>query len=223
MSALTPDQRKRRLRLVFAIAVLVGAIILIIAVEYAAVPDTPKTNSSNARDHQDVAANVAPESPAGARAVAPAPKPVIEEAGPTPVRAFAAGPAAPPAAAPGEYAEVAALLNRPDRTARDDVAAVAEIVTNYIQQFHEAPVGNNAEITAALAGDNPRGHAGLRADNPAISAKGELTDRWGTPYFFHALAGDLMEIRSAGPDHRMFNDDDVVWPQPETSVAQAMP
>ena len=40
--------------------------------------------------------------------------------------------------------------------------------------------------------------------------RGELTDAWGTPYFFHQLSGTEMEIHSAGPDRRMFTGDDLI-------------
>ena len=43
----------------------------------------------------------------------------------------------------------------------------------------------------------------------AIDRNGELCDRWGTPFFFHAESATHMEIRSAGPDKKMWTDDDV--------------
>jgi hypothetical protein len=72
------------------------------------------------------------------------------------------------------------------------------------------PVGENSEITAALTGKNRLGYAFIPASNPAISPKGELCDRWGTPLFFHQLSGERMEIRSAGPDRRLWTEDDEV-------------
>jgi hypothetical protein len=72
------------------------------------------------------------------------------------------------------------------------------------------PVGENSEITAALRGRNRLGFAFIPVDCPAINAKGELCDRWGSPYFFHQLSGEKMEIRSAGPDRRLWTGDDEV-------------
>ncbi len=72
------------------------------------------------------------------------------------------------------------------------------------------PVGTNAEITAALLGDNLKQ---VKLPIPAGStrnAQGELCDPWGSPWFFHQLSGKVMEIRSAGPDRRMWNEDDIV-------------
>lgn len=72
------------------------------------------------------------------------------------------------------------------------------------------PIGENAEITAVLAGHNRLGFAFIPPDCGAINAKGELCDRWGSPYFFHQLSGEKMEIRSAGPDRVLWTADDEV-------------
>ena len=54
------------------------------------------------------------------------------------------------------------------------------------------------------------GFAFIPPGNPAINARGELCDRWGTPFFFHQLSGSQMEIRSAGPDRKLWTPDDEV-------------
>ena len=72
------------------------------------------------------------------------------------------------------------------------------------------PIGDNEDITAVLTGRNALGFAFIPKDCPAIDASGELCDRWGTPYFFHQLSAQEMEIRSAGPDRKMWTDDDEV-------------
>jgi len=88
---------------------------------------------------------------------------------------------------------------------------VAHAVHDYASMFGGNPVGTNPEITAALAGDNPRhinfldAAAGLR-----VNQNGETVDPWGTPFFFHQLSGTEMEIRSAGPDRILWTYDDLV-------------
>ena len=82
------------------------------------------------------------------------------------------------------------------------------------------PVGENREITAALTGRNSIDFTFLPRDHPAINAKGELCDRWGTPFFFHQLSGGQMEIRSAGPDRTLWTDDDIVLTPPGPSQPQ---
>lgn len=73
----------------------------------------------------------------------------------------------------------------------------------------ENPVGTNAEIMKSIMGGNPRGAVLGPPAGMTVNGGGELLDRWGTPYFFHSLTRDLMEIRSAGPDRRMWNGDDL--------------
>ncbi len=74
----------------------------------------------------------------------------------------------------------------------------------------ENPVGTNAEIMAAAMGDNPKQAKLGPPEGAKLNEKGELIDRWNTPYFFHQLSRDHMEIRSAGPDKIMWTDDDPV-------------
>lgn len=74
--------------------------------------------------------------------------------------------------------------------------------------FGENPEGTNAEITAALRGANKKQ---LQMFRPGfeVNDKGEMVDQWGTPYFFHQQSAKEMEIRSAGPDQRLWNEDDI--------------
>jgi hypothetical protein len=114
----------------------------------------------------------------------------------------------PPADAPSELARD---LNRPDGDIHSDLRALEEIFRQYRSSIHGLnPVGENAEIIAVLTGRNPLNFAFLPANFPAINAQGELCDRWGTPFFFHSLSGTQMEIRSAGPDRKLWTDDDQV-------------
>ncbi len=84
------------------------------------------------------------------------------------------------------------------------------MLRDYRTLFGQNPVGNNAEIMRSIMGENPKGaHLGP-PPGMALNQSGELIDEWGTPIFFHALAKDHMEIRSAGPDRILWNGDDVV-------------
>ena len=73
----------------------------------------------------------------------------------------------------------------------------------------ENPVGTNAEIMRAVMGDNLKQVRIFPADGSSLNAAGELIDRWGTPYFFHQVSKTEMEIRSAGPDRKMWTNDDL--------------
>lgn len=90
-----------------------------------------------------------------------------------------------------------------------DVDKITLSLRDYRTVMRENPVGTNAEITSALNGGNPR-QARLLPEGQAVNDGGEMIDRWGTPYFFHQLSRDYMEIRSAGPDKIMWTPDDTV-------------
>ena len=63
----------------------------------------------------------------------------------------------------------------------------------------------------ALNGDNPKQANFLNAEaGMRVNGQGELVDSWGTPYFFHQVSGTETEIRSAGPDRKMWTEDDLV-------------
>ena len=99
------------------------------------------------------------------------------------------------------------LANLPPMTV---VENMSRTIKQFGSMFGGNPVGTNPEITKALQGDNPKQINFLKADGNRVNASGELVDPWGTPYFFHQLSGTEMEIRSAGPDKRMWTGDDLV-------------
>lgn len=105
---------------------------------------------------------------------------------------------------------IADHLNADDGSIGQDLAIVEKLLDNYLLQFGSNPVGSNREITAQLSGHNPKHHAPLARDVSAISGDGQLIDRWGTPFFFHALSARAMEIRSAGPDRELYTEDDAL-------------
>ena len=84
-------------------------------------------------------------------------------------------------------------------------------VRDYGARFGGNPFGNNREITAKLNGGNPKQIVFLKEDDGMrINQRGELIDNWGTPFFFHQISGTEMEIRSAGPDRKMWTADDLI-------------
>jgi hypothetical protein len=109
-------------------------------------------------------------------------------------------------------ARLADDLNLPGGDIRSDLAIVSSMVAAYrsIYPGKGNPVGDNRDIVETLLGANPNGIIFLWQGNRAINAQGELCDRWGTPFFFHAESGTKMEIRSAGPDRMMRTADDVI-------------
>ncbi len=109
-------------------------------------------------------------------------------------------PAPPPTTlSPAEIEQVRDAVDNLELTFRD-----------YATALGGNPVGTNAEITAALLGDNLDQ---LKLDIPGgstLNANGELCDPWGSPWFFHQLSRTKMEIRSAGKDQQLHTEDDFV-------------
>jgi len=103
----------------------------------------------------------------------------------------------------------AARLNGPEGNCRTDLEFLHLVISHYGRQLDGNPVGSNAEISAALRGDNPKRIALLPAEGKFMDSSGRLVDRWGTPYFFHAIARQRMDIVSAGPDREFWTKDDV--------------
>jgi|SRR5271165_732191 len=126
-----------------------------------------------------------------------------------PLSAAGAGPV--PAAGGEDPSHLADGLNSPSGDVRSDLRIIDGVFAAYRSALRSGnPIGENSEVTAALTGRNKLGFAFMPADSAAINSKGEICDRWGTPYFFHQLSGEKMEIRSAGPDRKLWTDDDEV-------------
>jgi hypothetical protein len=140
--------------------------------------------------------------------------PPAAPAGPAPARAANSPPAAPrpPPLPPEAPSELARDLNSPATDIQADLRLVLEVLGTFRSNFPREgnPTGSNAEITAALSGQNRLRLALIPPNHPAINGTGELCDRWGTPFFFHAEGAARMEIRSAGPDRRLWTPDDVL-------------
>ncbi len=88
--------------------------------------------------------------------------------------------------------------------------AIQQMFGSYRTITGENPVGTNAEMMKAVMGGNPKGAMLGPPEGQAVNGEGELLDEWGTPYFFHQLTKDLMEIHSAGPDQKLWTDDDIL-------------
>lgn len=108
----------------------------------------------------------------------------------------------------------ARALHSPETSPQDDLSLIQSLLRSHRRALGSNPVGLNDEITSALTGKNRKGAASLPNNHPAISKDGELLDRWGTPYRFHAYSGKLLEVSSAGPDKKFFTPDDLSLREP---------
>ncbi len=115
--------------------------------------------------------------------------------------------AASPIAAADSTTDTNESANLPPLTVLDKARVVMH---NYRAAFGENPVGTNPEITAALMGKNPKQINFVADSSLRVNEKGEMLDAYGTPFFFHQISGQEMEIRSAGQDRVMWTGDDLV-------------
>lgn len=117
-----------------------------------------------------------------------------------------------PPAAGARANGAAAESSRPDWQVQGtaDLSKVRSMLRDYRTRMGSNPVGSNAEIMKAVMGGNPVNARLGPPEGQELNAEGELVDRWGKPYFFHQLSKDTMEIRSAGPDGKMWTTDDLV-------------
>ncbi|MEY2879167.1 MAG: hypothetical protein RLZZ15_1547 [Verrucomicrobiota bacterium] len=199
----------RRTVTVLAAALLLGAAAFFFFPRRAAPPPTPRPRAATAATTPETAAAARARETAAALAALPPPGAGL---------AFLHDKNTPPAdtAPVTGPSPIAAALNAPGGTLRRDLEIIHELFGAFHTNFPRTgnPVGDNAEITAALVGANPVRYAFLDPQHPAINARGELCDRWGTPFRFHQLSGTQMEIRSAGPDQKFGTPDDAEFTPP---------
>ncbi len=116
---------------------------------------------------------------------------------------------------------LAAVTPHPDAVAfgRDPSAAGKEpqqlfrLFEFYRETFGGFPSGEgNAHFMNALRGANPERLPIFPESHPRLNREGELLDFWGSPFFFHQISSDHIEIRSPGPDREIFTEDDITVP-----------
>lgn len=99
-----------------------------------------------------------------------------------------------------------------DTTLRDDLTGMQRLSLSYVtlvKNHARKPIGCNADLAEALRGNNPYKQRFLPDKHQAFNEKGELIDRWETPLFIHPISAGNWEIRSAGPDKKLWTDDDL--------------
>ena len=94
----------------------------------------------------------------------------------------------------------------------NDLKLLGALINNMgllVKNLYERPMSGNEDWASALRGLNP-GHQRFLPDNYRIfNADGLLVDRWGTALFLHPVGQKLFDIRSAGPDRKMWTADDI--------------
>lgn len=106
--------------------------------------------------------------------------------------------------------ELTSELHAKSGDGREDLEILQHLLDSYRQTIGKNPEGGeNMLIVESLQGGNSRRISFLPVQSPFLNSKGEMIDRWGTPYFFHPISGEKMEIKSAGPDRELWTDDDL--------------
>ena len=119
----------------------------------------------------------------------------------------------PKAASRTRGSPLAAELNAPGFDAQHDVATLHALLRQYqhlLRGRQGRPIGNDSDLAQVLTGHNPMKLVILPVNHSALTPDGRLRDRWGTPYFIHPRGRGAFEIRSAGPDHKLFTADDLI-------------
>jgi hypothetical protein len=94
----------------------------------------------------------------------------------------------------------------------NDLTLMSRLMENSLLLLKSAanrPLSANEDWADLFRGRNPAHERFLSDGSVALNPQGQLVDRWGTPLFFHALGGGRYAIRSAGPDHTLWTDDDL--------------
>lgn len=95
----------------------------------------------------------------------------------------------------------------------EDLKKLHRVLGGYFSVIKESsknPIGGNADLAAALRGENPNRTVFLPANHRIFSADGLLLDRWGSPVIVHPESWRQLELRSAGPDKIPYNGDDLI-------------
>lgn len=143
------------------------------------------------------------------------PPPAVPPPPPAPVPA--APRLLPPPADPAAPRPAWAWLLAADGSPEGDVNALADLIRNLLETVPAdrlPPLGADDDLARALTDPSLLGEALLPADHPALR-DGRLVDRWGTPFHLHPVSSSRIDVRSAGPDRRLFTGDDWIAATPE--------
>ncbi|HYG24967.1 MAG TPA: hypothetical protein VEH04_19535 [Verrucomicrobiae bacterium] len=101
---------------------------------------------------------------------------------------------------------------RPDVAPEHDLTLMSRLMENSLLLLKSAgnrPLSANEDWAALLRGSDGANERFMSDRHRALNARGQLVDRWGVPLFFHAVGGGRYELRSAGPDGKLWTEDDI--------------
>ena len=100
----------------------------------------------------------------------------------------------------------------PGSAPENDLTLMSRLMDNFtllVKDAADRPLSANEDWAAAFRGVNPAHERFLPDQHVALNPQGQLVDRWNTPLFFHPLGNRRHEIRSAGPDRKLWTADDL--------------
>jgi hypothetical protein len=145
---------------------------------------------------------------------APAPAIVQKDVIPPGIVVTESSPSVPPPSVhstPGD--RLLGGYGNPAQPAKDDLILMARAISSFLiidKQATGRPLSANEEWSAALRGKRPGTEPWFSETSPALDSQRRLIDRWQTPLHFHALGHKQWEIRSAGPDRKLWTEDDLM-------------
>ena len=101
---------------------------------------------------------------------------------------------------------------RPDMEPAHDLTRMGRLMDNFtllVKDAADRPLSANEDWASALRGVNAAHERFLPDQHVALNPQGQLVDRWSMPLHFHSLGDRRHEIRSAGPDRKLWTDDDI--------------
>ena len=101
----------------------------------------------------------------------------------------------------------------PSTPPREDLEKIGRAMESLLLLFKNLDtrfISTNSQLSEFLRGKNPEETIHVSTESPIFGDSGEIIDRWGTPIIVHPIGTGLIELRSAGPDRILYNEDDLV-------------
>lgn len=101
-------------------------------------------------------------------------------------------------------------------TGQQDIRLFHDYLTNIfllIKNRDSAQYAINEDLSEFLLGKNSDRSALISENSHIFDEEKRIIDRWGTPIHIHTISRNNFELRSGGPDKKLFTEDDVSWPQ----------
>ncbi|MGJ8696261.1 MAG: hypothetical protein ACSHYF_08075 [Verrucomicrobiaceae bacterium] len=106
----------------------------------------------------------------------------------------------------------------PSSNGKEDIKLFYNYLTNVfllLKSRDTQQYAINEDLSALLRGKNNYKTPFVSPDSHIFNEEKMIIDRWGTPIHIHTISSDVFELRSAGPDKKLFTQDDPIWPIPQ--------